>query len=54
MIDLISQSIAALQFNLYRPEIQGPFRIDYKERESHAQGVYSTQDTSRIGTVRVK
>ena len=28
--------------------------MDYMERGSHAQGVYPTQDTSRIGTARVK
>ena len=28
--------------------------MDYKERESHAWSVDPTQDTSRIGTVRVK
>ena len=28
--------------------------MDYKEREPHARGVYSTQDTSRMGTERVK
>ena len=28
--------------------------MDYKERGSHARGVYLTQDTSRMGTARVK
>ena len=28
--------------------------MDYSERESHAQGVYPTQYTSRMGTARVK
>ena len=32
----------------------GPFNIDYRERESHARGVYPTQDTSRLGTARLK
>ena len=27
---------------------------DYRERGSHARSVYPTQDTSRIGTARVK
>ena len=36
------------------PKYKGPFSIDYRERGSHAKGVYSTQYTSRKGTVRVK
>ena len=28
--------------------------MDYRERGSHARGVYLTQDTSRMGTARVK
>ena len=28
--------------------------MDYRERGSQARGVYHTQDTSRMGTVRVK
>ena len=28
--------------------------MDYRERESHARGVYPTQYTSRMGTARVK
>ena len=28
--------------------------MDYWERRSHAQGVHPTQDTSRMGTARVK
>ena len=28
--------------------------MDYRERGSHAQGVYPTQYTSRMGTVRIK
>ena len=27
--------------------------MDYKERRSHARGVYPTQDTSPVGTVRM-
>ena len=54
MIDLIGRSIAAPQLKFYRPEIQGPFGMGYRERGCHARGVHGTQDTSRIGTVRVK
>ena len=28
--------------------------MDYRERGSYARGVYPTQDTSRMGTARVK
>ena len=28
--------------------------MNCRERESHAQGVYLTQDTSRMGAARVK
>ena len=28
--------------------------MDYRERGTHARGVYLTQDTSRMGTVIVK
>ena len=28
--------------------------MDCRERESHARGVYLTQDTSRMGTASVK
>ena len=28
--------------------------MDYREWRSHAQSVYSTQDTSHIGTVRME
>ena len=28
--------------------------MDYRDRGSHAQGVYPTQDTSHMGTARVK
>ena len=28
--------------------------MDYRERRSHARGVYPTQYTSRMGTVKVK
>ena len=33
---------------------QPTLRMDYRERGSHARGVYPTQDTSRMGTARVK
>ena len=39
---------------VHRPKCKGSFSIDYRERGSHARGVFSTQDTSRMGTVRVK
>ena len=31
-----------------RLRYKGPFSVDYKERRSHARGVYPTQDTSGI------
>ena len=31
-----------------------PFSMDYRDRETHARGVYPTQDTSRMGTKRMK
>ena len=37
-----------------RPKYKGPFSIDYRERKSHARGVYTTQYTSRMRTTRVK
>ena len=33
---------------------RGTFSMDYRERGSHARSVYPTQDTSRVGTARVK
>ena len=33
---------------------EGPFSMDYGERGSHARGRPHTQDTSRMGTARVK
>ena len=36
------------------PKYKGPFSMDCRERGSYARGVYPTQDTSRMGTVRVK
>ena len=40
--------------NLERPKCKGPFNMDYRERRSHARGVYLTQYTSRMGTASVK
>ena len=37
-----------------RPKYKRPFSIDYRERKSHARGVYPTQGTSPIWTARVK
>ena len=37
-----------------RPKYKGPFSMDYRERGSHARGVYPTQYTSRMGTARTK
>ena len=63
----ISKSVSVLYFFLlarglnkssirvaYRSKYKGLFCIDYRERGSHARGVYFTQDTSRMGTTRVK
>ena len=36
------------------PKYKRPFSKDYKERGSHARGVYSTHDTSRMETVKMK
>ena len=33
---------------------RGTSSLDYRERGSHARGVYPTQYTSRMGTERVK
>ena len=37
-----------------RPKYKGPFSMDCREQGSRARGVYPTQDTSRMGTARVK
>ena len=37
-----------------RPKYKGPFSMDYRERRSHARGVYPTQYTSLMGTERIK
>ena len=37
-----------------RRKYKGTSSMDIRERESHAQGVYPTQYTSRMGTARVK
>ena len=38
----------------YRRKYNRPFSMDYRERGSNAEGVYPTQDTLRMRTVRVK
>ena len=40
--------------DLKRPKYKGPFSMDYRERKSHAQGIYPTQYTLRMRTVRMK
>ena len=49
MLDLISRSITALQFMLYRDimEKHSEWTL-YTERGSHEQCVYPTQATSRM------
>ena len=47
-------SFESLRRRYKRPKYEIPFSIDYRERRSHARGVYPTQNTSRIGTTRVK
>ena len=32
---------------------KGPFSMDYRERGSHTRGVFSKQDTLRMGTAMV-
>ena len=39
---------------VHRPKYMIPFSMDCRERGSHARGVYLTQDTSLMGTARVK
>ena len=36
------------------PKYERHLSMDCRERGSHARGVYPTQDTSRMGTARVK
>ena len=38
----------------FASKYKGPFSMDYRERGSHARGVYHTQDTSLMTTARVK
>ena len=38
----------------FAPKYKGPSSMDNRERGSHARGVYPTQDTSALETVRVK
>ena len=35
-------------------EYAKPFSMDCRERGSHARGVYTTQDTLRMGTAKMK
>ena len=42
------------QYVFLRQKYKGPFSIDYRERGSHARGVYPAQYTSRVGTVRMR
>ena len=37
-----------------RPKYKEPISIDYRERKSHARGVYLIQYTSLMGTAKVK
>ena len=37
-----------------RATYKRPFSMDYREQRSHARGMYSTKDTPRMGTVRMK
>ena len=39
---------------VYRTKCERPLRMNHRERGSHARGVFPTQDTSRMGTARVK
>ena len=48
------QSSPTTKHNPKRTKYKGPSSMDCRERESHARGVYPTQDTSRMGTARVK
>ena len=40
--------------DVHRPKYGGPYSIDCRERGTHARGVYPTQDTSSMGTAKVK
>ena len=37
-----------------KKKYKGPFSMDYRERGSHARGVYPTQYTMRLETARAK
>ena len=50
----LNQSFSTQQSMILKIKIQGPFSIDYRERGSHAQSVYPTQDAPRMGTARMK
>ena len=53
---LLLYSVIRALFSQYKivAKYKGPFRMNNKERGSHARGVYLAQDTSRMGTARVK
>ena len=45
----------SMQSQSKRPKYEGAYNMDYhRERVSHVRGVNYTQDTSRMGTARVK
>ena len=52
MSDIISQSVAAVQFKHHRPEYKGLFSMDNRERGFHVRVVHLTQDTSRKRKIR--
>ena len=54
LVLLLYTKIKAVVSRCKRPKYKGPSSMDYRERESHARGVYPTQDTSRIETAMVK
>ena len=48
------KGLKSLRRRCKRPTCKRQFSIDNRERGFHARGVYPTQDTSRMGTARVK
>ena len=50
----IGRTIEELQFKIYCSEIQGTFSMGHREQGSLARGVYPTQGTSCMITVREK
>ena len=51
---VLSSLYPTLTHDTKTPKYKGPYSIDYRERGSHARGVYPTPYTSRMGTARVK